>query len=183
MSALSLLQSQRSEGATPHISYCKIWTNESYGTKNGREDGKWEGEERKDEGETRWRGWKGGENRMSLGTALWSSCQCTYPFADWWSHVGLVWPITFGQLTGRCEGTKVDGLKNFLVEVLCLRALKRVSHQDESISQTLNPNANGSVTFVGIFSLRTKEREKNLFKFNQLFLSLERMLEGRLEQW
>lgn len=62
--------------------------------------------------------------------------------------VGIIWSIPLGQLTGCSEAGKVDGLKNFLVEVPGLRALEWVPHEDEGVGQTLHTNADGSVTLV-----------------------------------
>ena len=65
----------------------------------------------------------------------------THPLADGWTLVSLIRTVDLSQFTGGSEGSKVDGLKDLLVEKLSLWAIKRVAQKYESISKTLDPNA------------------------------------------
>lgn len=78
----------------------------------------------------------------------------TYSFADRRTLVCFIRSLLLGKLTAGFQSTVINGLKNLLVQVLGLRTFKGVSHQNESICQTLHTNANGTMASVGAFSLQ-----------------------------
>ena len=76
-----------------------------------------------------------------------------YSFADGTSWVAFIVSILFGQFTGRFQSAVVDRLENLLVELLSLGALERVAHEDERVGQTLDADADRTVSHIGSFRL------------------------------
>lgn len=84
---------------------------------------------------------------------IWEVNSSAHPFAHRRTTVGLVRSKLFSQFAAGLQGGVVDGLKDLDVEQLGLRAFKWITHEDESIGETLHPDSDGPVAHVGPLSL------------------------------
>mmetsp|Transcript_43526 Transcript_43526/g.93229 ORF Transcript_43526/g.93229 Transcript_43526/m.93229 type:complete len:535 (+) Transcript_43526:75-1679(+) len=70
------------------------------------------------------------------------------------ARVSLIVSLFLGQLAGSLASSEIDGFENVRVQLLGLLALEGEPHHEESVSQTLNAETNGSVPHVGVAGLR-----------------------------
>ena len=82
----------------------------------------------------------------------------THSLASGGPGVRFIGALLLSQLTRSRQSTVVDGLKDPLVELTGLGAVKRVSEQNEGVGQTLYPDPNGTMSHVGPLSLRRAEQ-------------------------
>lgn len=72
----------------------------------------------------------------------------TYALADRRASVGLIWAMFSRQLAAGLQRSIVDRFKDLRVEQLGVATLKRETHQDKGVSQSLHSDTNGPVALV-----------------------------------